>query len=64
MKEDKILENVNARHVFHGPLVDNSLISYYRSSQELFASLKKLKGNATFGSNILDIRGRGLMVAM
>jgi len=46
MKEEKILDNVNAR------------------SSELFSALKALQARSSTQGNILDVRGKGLMVGV
>ncbi|GAW03842.1 acetylornithine aminotransferase [Lentinula edodes] len=43
---------------------ENIMANVQARSQELFASLNALRDDQTLAQHILDVRGRGLMVAM
>jgi 4-aminobutyrate aminotransferase len=64
-KEEKILDNVKARYSLYfselTPVLKHLLI--FRSA-ELFRALKALKADSAVGQHILEVRGRGLMVAV
>lgn len=63
-KEERVLENVNAR------CVSCAFALFFRtevlglSSAELFEALRALKADPTVGPHILDVRGQGLMIAV
>jgi 4-aminobutyrate aminotransferase len=64
-KEEKILENVNARCVSClSALFIRTEVFDLLSSAELFEALRELKADPTVGPHILDVRGQGLMVAV
>lgn len=62
-KEEKILDNVNARYMSYSAFFHSANASLFRS-QELFAALQSLRNDPAVGSNIMDIRGTGLMVGV
>lgn len=67
LQEENILENVNARYVhtiLSSSCMNPTLITSLRRSKELFAALNEVRANPAIGSTILDIRGKGLMVAV
>ena len=70
MKEENILQNVQARYVcthyssryMSGDFIDN--LKNFFSSNELFSALNALKYDPNLRPHILDVRGRGLMVGV
>ncbi len=64
-REEKILENVNARCGLYFSALRAGLsgLFIFRSA-ELFEALKTLKDDPTVGQHVLDVRGQGLMVAI
>ncbi|KAI0949251.1 hypothetical protein AcW1_008920 [Taiwanofungus camphoratus] len=69
MKEENVLQNVNARYVpsflpwYRDSVVEPDLAGASRS-EELFAALNALRANPAVAPCILDVRGKGLMVAV
>jgi len=64
-KEEKVLENVNARLVLcvFALFIRTDVLDLL-SSAELFEALTALRADPTVGPHILDVRGQGLMVAV
>lgn len=66
IKDENILANVEARcvpsFISHIHLLSYSCI--LRSSKDLFSALKALQSDPDLSPYILDVRGRGLMVAI
>ncbi|SJK99465.1 related to 4-aminobutyrate aminotransferase [Armillaria ostoyae] len=64
MKEEKILDNVKERYHPLLRLLSSILSRIAPSSKQIFAELNALKADPEVAPYILDVRGRGLMVAV
>jgi len=65
-KEEKILDNVNARCARFPSRTNLRILSHslFFRSKELLKALKALRADPTIGQHILDTRGQGLMIAV
>ncbi len=64
MKEEKILDNVKERYHHLFRLLSSILSHITPSSKQIFTELNALKADPEVAPYILDVRGRGLMVAV
>lgn len=62
-KEERILENVQARCVQFATRASQTLIFACGRSRQLFDALNALRKNPDVAPYVLDVRGAGLMVA-